>query len=242
MDKVTEVVKRVTEMEEIYDQALKIMDNVENSPEEFLGFQNELMRLADYYSSQDWKDDFALDEEGKLPQDLKRGVLSEDGVYNLLERNKELLKERGNEGLEEADETLDQIFEMVKDYPDLLQKLVDAQNDYANKLECMVEATKQQLAESGEDILSDDDSVALETLQYKAKGELCEIAEQLLREAFLRKQETYEAQEKKYKELESEYRRLKKMETRYEVGHKVYPNDPCPCGSGKKYKKCCGKV
>jgi len=22
--------------------------------------------------------------------------------------------------------------------------------------------------------------------------------------------------------------------------HKVRPNDPCPCGSGKKYKKCCG--
>lgn len=22
---------------------------------------------------------------------------------------------------------------------------------------------------------------------------------------------------------------------------KVYPNAPCPCGSGKKYKKCCGK-
>ena len=22
---------------------------------------------------------------------------------------------------------------------------------------------------------------------------------------------------------------------------KVYPNDPCPCGRGKKYKKCCGK-
>ncbi len=22
---------------------------------------------------------------------------------------------------------------------------------------------------------------------------------------------------------------------------KVFPNDPCPCGSGKKYKKCCGK-
>ena len=24
-------------------------------------------------------------------------------------------------------------------------------------------------------------------------------------------------------------------------GKKVYPNDPCPCGSGKKYKKCCGR-
>ena len=22
---------------------------------------------------------------------------------------------------------------------------------------------------------------------------------------------------------------------------KIYPNDPCPCGSGKKYKQCCGK-
>ncbi len=25
------------------------------------------------------------------------------------------------------------------------------------------------------------------------------------------------------------------------VPQKIYPNDPCPCGSGKKYKKCCGK-
>ena len=25
------------------------------------------------------------------------------------------------------------------------------------------------------------------------------------------------------------------------VEKKVYPNDPCPCGSGKKYKKCCGR-
>lgn len=24
-------------------------------------------------------------------------------------------------------------------------------------------------------------------------------------------------------------------------GRKVYPNDPCPCGSGKKYKQCCGR-
>ena len=25
------------------------------------------------------------------------------------------------------------------------------------------------------------------------------------------------------------------------IQKKVYPNDPCPCGSGKKYKKCCGR-
>ncbi|MCD8068370.1 MAG: SEC-C domain-containing protein, partial [Lachnospiraceae bacterium] len=26
-----------------------------------------------------------------------------------------------------------------------------------------------------------------------------------------------------------------------EPAKKIYPNDPCPCGSGKKYKKCCGR-
>ena len=32
-----------------------------------------------------------------------------------------------------------------------------------------------------------------------------------------------------------------KSSTTIVKGEKVYPNDPCPCGSGKKYKKCCGK-
>ena len=26
------------------------------------------------------------------------------------------------------------------------------------------------------------------------------------------------------------------------VEQKIYPNDPCPCGSGKKYKQCCGRI
>jgi uncharacterized protein YecA (UPF0149 family) len=25
------------------------------------------------------------------------------------------------------------------------------------------------------------------------------------------------------------------------IGYNIVINDPCPCGSGKKYKKCCGK-
>lgn len=32
-----------------------------------------------------------------------------------------------------------------------------------------------------------------------------------------------------------------KSSTTIVKGNKVYPNDPCPCGSGKKYKKCCGR-
>ena len=31
-----------------------------------------------------------------------------------------------------------------------------------------------------------------------------------------------------------------KSSTTIVKGAKIYPNDPCPCGSGKKYKKCCG--
>lgn len=43
--------------------------------------------------------------------------------------------------------------------------------------------------------------------------------------------------EEKRKELYKE----QKSSTTIVKGEKIYPNDPCPCGSGKKYKKCCGK-
>ena len=45
--------------------------------------------------------------------------------------------------------------------------------------------------------------------------------------------------ENKRKEL---YHEQKVAGTVKREGKKVYPNDPCPCGSGKKYKKCCGKA
>lgn len=35
--------------------------------------------------------------------------------------------------------------------------------------------------------------------------------------------------------------REQKQSTTIHKDKKIYPNDPCPCGSGKKYKKCCGK-
>ena len=43
--------------------------------------------------------------------------------------------------------------------------------------------------------------------------------------------------EEKRKELYKE----QKSSTTIRKEAKVYPNDPCPCGSGKIYKKCCGK-
>ncbi|MBR1771293.1 MAG: SEC-C domain-containing protein [Lachnospiraceae bacterium] len=43
--------------------------------------------------------------------------------------------------------------------------------------------------------------------------------------------------EEKRKELYRE----QKSSTTVKKEKKIYPNDPCPCGSGKKYKKCCGR-
>ena len=43
-----------------------------------------LRSLVDYYEGGQWLADYRLDKRGLLPSWLKRGVLSEDGVYNLL--------------------------------------------------------------------------------------------------------------------------------------------------------------
>ena len=37
------------------------------------------------------------------------------------------------------------------------------------------------------------------------------------------------------------YRKGQIAQQRFVTGKKLYPNDPCYCGSGKKFKKCCGK-
>ena len=52
-----------------------------------------ISELEAYYASDVWKQDYADDEAGLLPSDLKRGVLSEDGIYNLLEEYSELTGE-----------------------------------------------------------------------------------------------------------------------------------------------------
>ena len=61
--------------------------------------QQELRLLTDYLDSGLWRQDYEADEAGQLPPDLKRGVLSQDGLWNLLERVREL-----NDRLQEPEE------------------------------------------------------------------------------------------------------------------------------------------
>ena len=48
--------------------------------------QNQLRILNEYYVSGQWQEDYEADEAGLLPSGLKRGVLSQDGVFDLLEK------------------------------------------------------------------------------------------------------------------------------------------------------------
>ena len=54
----------------------------------------DVAELSKYYGSELWKLDFAADEAGNLPPDLKRGVLSEDGIWNLLSDYREIQKKK----------------------------------------------------------------------------------------------------------------------------------------------------
>ncbi len=80
----------ICKMEAILDKAHSILDELEQKIAEFKAFQPELRKLEEYYASPQWKKDFDMEEKGLFPKDVKRGVLSEDGIYDILERNKEM--------------------------------------------------------------------------------------------------------------------------------------------------------
>ena len=82
-------IKRIQTYEAMMDEALRLLD---------AGLPNEklselIAQLEAYYTGPDWKRDYTDDEAGKLPKKLKRGVLSQDGIYDLLERFSELCDE-----------------------------------------------------------------------------------------------------------------------------------------------------
>ena len=79
-----EQAERITYMEQILDEAAEAVSSLSEALEKYSAVQDKLQELAAYYSSKQWRQDFDDDSAGKIPQDLKRSVLSEDAVYNLL--------------------------------------------------------------------------------------------------------------------------------------------------------------
>ena len=76
-------IERITKMEALFDKSEGAVKRLESALEDFAKIENDIAKLKAYYDK-DWRKDFEADEAGKLPQDLKRGVLSEDGLYDLL--------------------------------------------------------------------------------------------------------------------------------------------------------------
>lgn len=75
---------RITRMEGLYDKVSAAVSKRKAYP----GLREDVDSLSIYMDSGTWKEDFEADERGELPAGLKRGVLSQDGLYNLLESDR----------------------------------------------------------------------------------------------------------------------------------------------------------
>ncbi|MBQ4507032.1 MAG: DUF4298 domain-containing protein [Firmicutes bacterium] len=84
-------IDRIKHFEEILDRANEVHSKLEAALDDYAALMPLIAELEEYYSGEEWISDFEDDEAGKLPADLKRGVLSEDAVYDALTSDHELL-------------------------------------------------------------------------------------------------------------------------------------------------------
>ena len=84
--------ERIALMESYLDEANSAMKNFSDSLERYHNVQSKIHELSSYYSNGQWRQDFEDDEAGKIPGNIKRGVLSEDALYDLLTENDSLLE------------------------------------------------------------------------------------------------------------------------------------------------------
>lgn len=83
-------IDRIAKMENNLDVSAEAIEELSAALDKFEAAQKAWKQLSDYYGSTQWMRDFEADEAGKLPKDLKRGVLSEDTVYDLIIESREL--------------------------------------------------------------------------------------------------------------------------------------------------------
>lgn len=84
-------IDRITQMEACMDASEEALKKLSEALDFYEQNQKTLQKLFDYYGSTLWMKDYDDDEAGKLPADLKRGVLSEDTVYDLITDHHDLI-------------------------------------------------------------------------------------------------------------------------------------------------------
>ena len=85
-------IERIKWMEQRFNNAMAAIKD--GSADSLKAIKEDVAELSKYYGSELWKLDFAADETGNLPPNLKRGVLSEDGIWNLLSDYREIQKKK----------------------------------------------------------------------------------------------------------------------------------------------------
>ena len=77
---------RIRQMERLFDALLRLEQEAPEALRQRTFTGEMLEMLTEYYESGQWLHDYELDENGCLPQDLKRGVLAQDAVFDFLNR------------------------------------------------------------------------------------------------------------------------------------------------------------
>jgi hypothetical protein len=88
---IRETIERIQTMEQSFDMLQKAEGENPDTLRENAELLEMLRLLRRYYEGGQWLRDYELDEQGLLPRDLKRGVLSQDGVYDFLERMEKIV-------------------------------------------------------------------------------------------------------------------------------------------------------
>lgn len=76
--------EHITHMENILNQQKETLSNLEQQLNFVDEHRSDYRALLDYYYSEQRQQDLQDDEAGRIPSDLRRGVLSEDEIYDLL--------------------------------------------------------------------------------------------------------------------------------------------------------------
>lgn len=84
-------IQRITDMERKLNTANQAIQVLADALDNYTLVRQDIESLSAYYLGPQWREDYEADCRGKLPQDLLRGVLSEDAVYDLLTEHDRLL-------------------------------------------------------------------------------------------------------------------------------------------------------
>ena len=86
-------IQRISQMSEYLKEVENAQKEFEIALENFKNSQKIMQKLSKYYFDGAWRKDYESDEKGKIPKEINRASLSEDGIYNAFCENRYLAKQ-----------------------------------------------------------------------------------------------------------------------------------------------------